>query len=789
MSGTGGVTPAWPAHAVGDVAILSCESAGGEAVTLSAPNGFAAVANSPQATGAGPAGTRVTVFWARATSTSMAAPVVADPGNHVYCRILTYRGVITAGDPWDITGGGVAVLDTVTLTGVTTTVGNTRLVQAVSRDNDSAAAAFSAQTNPTLTGITERSDGGTTSGNGGGIGVWDGVKATAGATGGTTANVTASINAFLTVALRPAGPGAPTFQAAGGAVSGTGGVTPAWPAHAVNDVALLFCESAGGQAVTLSTPNGFAAVANSPQATGAGTAGTRLTVFWARATSTTMAAPVVADPGDHVYCRILTYRGVIAAGNPWDVTAGGVKNLVTVSGVTTTMPNTRVVQIAARDDDSAAAGFSAQTNANLTGITERSDAGTTSGNGGGLGIWDGVMPSAGATGDTTANVTSSVHAFLTIALRPDSVLSINVPAGTLANDVMIASITYRPCSNTSGGACTTTLTPPAGWAQVNTVTDQTTGGGTGGYGNRLFVYQRVATGAEPASYTWTFGGQLVHAGAAGGIISFSGVDTASPIVAEAGQTTASATSHAAPSINTGVVVNTMLVSSHSANSSAAWMPPAGMTERVDVASLAVPDDLGLALEMNLELFAGAGPTGARSASWTSPPAADTGITHMLALRPLVVIVTPGSFNAFDTSTAPGSINGAIRTKVAGSAFGLDVVAVQGGMQQAGFNDAVIVELLGNNTLGVSLDAQNCPTSSTPVQTVSPNPTITGGRSTVNFAAVANSWRDVRVRDQVADSVAHGDVVLDRQLRDPSQYACQLRRHRHRLADGGDRARP
>ena len=104
-----------------------------------------------------------------------------------------------------------------------------------------------------------------------------------------------------------------------------------------------------------------------------------------------------------------------------------------------------------------------------------------------------------------------------------------------------------------------------------------------------------------------------------------------------------------------------------------------------------------------------------------------------------MIVTPGSFNAFDTSTAPGSINGAIRTKVAGSAFGLDVVAVQGGMQQAGFNDAVIVELLGNNTLGASLDAQNCPTSSTPVQTVAPNPTITGGRSTVNFAAVANSW--------------------------------------------------
>jgi MSHA biogenesis protein MshQ len=109
------------------------------------------------------------------------------------------------------------------------------------------------------------------------------------------------------------------------------------------------------------------------------------------------------------------------------------------------------------------------------------------------------------------------------------------------------------------------------------------------------------------------------------------------------------------------------------------------------------------------------------------------------------VPTPGSFNAFETSTAAGAITGVIRTKVAGSAFNLDVVAISGGVQQAGFTDVVIVELLGNNTLGVSLDAQNCPTSSTLVQTVSPNPTITGGRSTVSFAAVADSWRDVRVR--------------------------------------------
>ncbi|MGE4109207.1 MAG: DUF6701 domain-containing protein, partial [Burkholderiales bacterium] len=106
---------------------------------------------------------------------------------------------------------------------------------------------------------------------------------------------------------------------------------------------------------------------------------------------------------------------------------------------------------------------------------------------------------------------------------------------------------------------------------------------------------------------------------------------------------------------------------------------------------------------------------------------------------------PGSFNAFETATGAGLITGVIRTKRAGVAFSLDVVAIAAAAQLNTFTDTVQVDLLGNNTLGVALDGNNCPTSFTVVQTVSPDPTITTGRSTVNFAAVADSWRDVRVR--------------------------------------------
>ena len=136
----------------------------------------------------------------------MATPTVADAGNHVYAQILTYRGVIDTGDPWDITGGGVKAVasNSVTLTGVTTTVPDTLIVQAVAHDRDNATAHFSAQTNANLTGIAERSDAGTVSNNGGGFAVWDGVKATAGATANTTATITNSVvNAFLTIALKP----------------------------------------------------------------------------------------------------------------------------------------------------------------------------------------------------------------------------------------------------------------------------------------------------------------------------------------------------------------------------------------------------------------------------------------------------------------------------------------------------------------------------------------------------------------------------------------------------------
>lgn len=204
--------------------------------------------------------------------------------------------------------------------------------------------------------------------------------------------------------------------------TGTGAVTLGWPTHKPDDVGILLVEACGGEAVTLTTASGFVELSNSPQATGSGTAGTRIHAYWCRATTNDMDDVVIGDPGDHLYATILTFRGCLKVGDPVDVTAGAVKTPATTSfsspTVTTTVDNCLVLACIARDDDVATAEFSAWTNATLASITEVFDLGTTNGNGGGLGVGVGIMASAGATGATTGTVVNSINASLTIALKP-----------------------------------------------------------------------------------------------------------------------------------------------------------------------------------------------------------------------------------------------------------------------------------------------------------------------------------------------------------------------------------
>ena len=212
-------------------------------------------------------------------------------------------------------------------------------------------------------------------------------------------------------------------------------------------------------------------------------------------------------------------------------------------------------------------------------------------------------------------------------------LTISKPAGTVSSDVMIAAVGVR--QNTGVSTVTATITPASGWALVRRMDNTAT------WHSSMAVYYKVAGSSEPASYSWTFSSSI---GAAGGIESFSGVDTASPIDAENGQATPLSLSHATPSITT-TVANAMLVAHFSMPSAATWTPPGGMTEAFDVASQAVPNTLGHSTEGTYAVQAAAGATGAKTA--TASANSDPGNTHILALQPAKVA-------AFVAATSAGS---------------------------------------------------------------------------------------------------------------------------------------
>lgn len=104
---------------------------------------------------------------------------------------------------------------------------------------------------------------------------------------------------------------------------------------------------------------------------------------------------------------------------------------------------------------------------------------------------------------------------------------------------------------------------------------------------------------------------------------------------------------------------------------------------------------------------------------------------------------PAALNAVDVGA--NAVSGRITTKTAGTSFNLDVFALNAARtaQDGGASGEVLVDLLANSGAGVTLDANNCPITATTlaVGTV----TLTAGKATATMGALANSWRDVRVR--------------------------------------------
>lgn len=231
----------------------------------------------------------------------------------------------------------------------------------------------------------------------------------------------------------------PQFFDNSAAVSGTGTLSVPWPAgHQPGYVGILIVETGGeGTNLTITTPAGWAAVAGSPVTSVATTAGSKLQVFWKRATSSAETNVTVPDSGDHQLARLLVFTGAVATGNPWDVTSTGTKTTastsITFPALTTTVADTTVLLIATRPNDSSSTtAFGALTNSVLTNqFATGQEAGTTSGHGGGFVWYTGEKATPGSIGTSTTTVSPSVtNAFMVIALRGDSGIPLSADPGS-----------------------------------------------------------------------------------------------------------------------------------------------------------------------------------------------------------------------------------------------------------------------------------------------------------------------------------------------------------------------
>jgi len=207
-------------------------------------------------------------------------------------------------------------------------------------------------------------------------------------------------------------------------------------------------------------------------------------------------------------------------------------------------------------------------------------------------------------------------------------VTVPVPANVRAGDVMLAVVNVR--SNNA-------VTANAAWTAIRN--DTSTGNNM-----RQWLYYRVVTGTEPASYSWTF----TNARAVAAIVAYRGVDPTTPIVTSVAQANNNSTNITAPTVNT-TVANTMLVSFFGTRFDTTFTVPATMNDRVDDTSGG--DNNGVSFAVADEFRATAGLTGTRV---TTAGDAAVNIGQSVVLRPNATVPSPVAEYRMDETSWNGT---------------------------------------------------------------------------------------------------------------------------------------
>ena len=382
-------------------------------VTLTHTGDWAVVPDTPIANG-GANNTILTMFWRRWIGTEEVDPLVTDPGDHLHGQILSFRGCIQTGNPFDITDNDTGGTGTnVIAPGGTTTTNNCLVIGAVATTDDATGTPFGTWVNADLTSMANLADITATNGNGGGFGVGSGVKATAGLFGDFTNTQTNSVEwCGWMGALKPQNSATPpNYQGQGTARASIFSRQIPLPADVeANDVLVLFVESSN-EDVVIAKPTGWAAAGSSP-ISNVGANPTRLSVFWKRATGQA-SYPSLSSSHDHLVELDFVVRHCIDSGNPFDVTnntTGGVGTTATIPGETTTVANTLVVAIAvSANRPSASRVFQDWANVDIESFSMQAHVQTATGNRGALSTAAGRKLTAGLFGNSTVNMDGSTE--------------------------------------------------------------------------------------------------------------------------------------------------------------------------------------------------------------------------------------------------------------------------------------------------------------------------------------------------------------------------------------------
>lgn len=190
---------------------------------------------------------------------------------------------------------------------------------------------------------------------------------------------------------------------------------------------------------------------------------------------------------------------------------------------------------------------------------------------------------------------------------------VNAPAGVVSGNVLLAQTIALP-----GTGNTVTTSAPSGWVKIGTAITSNK--------YSMTEFYKVATGAEPSTYTFTFSAAATKAI---GITAFSGVDNTNPIDVQSTQINTSSTTQTAPSVsatyNTDMIVPLWgYQSNQSATSFSATLT-----------SLYATSTTSNGISSAWKLLTNAGATGTFT---TTTTAATASLAHTIGLKPAAAAV-------------------------------------------------------------------------------------------------------------------------------------------------------